>query len=120
MATRVLYVEDEEAARFIVQEQLRTEGYEVTVAADGVEATEILDRETFEVVLLDIKMPRKDGLEVLRYMREKKIRPRVIMLTAVDEMSIAITAMKLGAIDYVTKPFSLDALLACIKRVLSR
>jgi DNA-binding response OmpR family regulator len=118
MATRILYAEDDEAARLIVREQLESEGYEVETAEDGEEAITILSKKMFNLVLLDIKMPGKTGLDVLQYMRDQGITSRAIMLTAVNELSIALQAVKLGANDYVTKPFQLDQLFACIKRVL--
>jgi DNA-binding response OmpR family regulator len=120
MPARILYVEDDESARWIVKDQLTSEGFDVRSASDGEEATDILQKESFDLLLLDIRMPRKDGMEVLRFMKKNKIRPRVIMLTAVGELSIAIEAVKLGANDYLTKPYSLEELLACIQRVLAR
>lgn len=120
MATRLLYAEDEDSTRAIVADQLVQAGYEVDMAVDGQEAIEKLQSGTYNLVLLDIKMPRKDGIEVLKFLKEKKMKPRVVMLTAVEDLSIAISCVKLGAIDYVTKPFSLDALLECVSRVLAK
>jgi DNA-binding response OmpR family regulator len=120
MAARLLYAEDEESARYIVSNQLLQEGFSVTAVEDGEAAIDQLKTGTFDLVLLDIRMPRKDGLEVLRYMRANGIGSRVIMLTAVDEMSIAISAVKLGANDYLTKPYSLETLLSSIHKVLQR
>ena len=120
MRARVLYAEDEDSARFIVGEQLKQEGFEVTAAEDGEVAINLLEKESYDLILLDIRMPRKDGLEVLKYIRAKGIRSRVIMLTGVDEMSIAISAVKLGANDYLTKPYSLENLLLSIQKVLDR
>jgi len=120
MAQRVLYAEDEEIMRTLVSDQLREEGFEVVTAGDGEEAVQILGKEVFDLVLLDIKMPRRDGIDVLKFMREKKLRSRAVMLTGVEDVSIAISCVKLGAIDYVTKPFSLEALLECVKRVLAK
>jgi DNA-binding response OmpR family regulator len=120
MPTRVLYAEDEPATRTLVCEQLAEGGYDIQGVEDGAQAIAMIEKETFDVVLLDIRMPGVDGLEVLRFMKEKKIRPRVIMLTAVEDLSIAINAVKLGATDYLTKPFSLDALQECMKKVLQK
>jgi DNA-binding response OmpR family regulator len=120
MAQRVLYAEDEEIMRTLVSDQLKEEGYDVRTAADGEEAVEILGKESFDLILLDIKMPRRDGIDVLKFLREKNLRPRVVMLTGVEDVSIAISCVKLGAIDYVTKPFSLEALLECVRRVLAK
>jgi len=65
-------------------------------------------------------MPGKSGIDVLQFLREQNLRPRVIMLTAVDDLSIAIRSVKLGANDYVTKPFRIEELLGAIERVLRR
>jgi DNA-binding response OmpR family regulator len=92
----------------------------VVTAADGEEAISKLHSGTFDLMLLDIRMPRKDGLDVLEFVRSKRIRIRIIMVTGVDELSIAIRAVKLGASDYITKPFGLEDLLQAIRRVLQR
>ncbi|MDH3252566.1 MAG: response regulator [Ignavibacteria bacterium] len=118
--TRLLYVDDDASIRFVVKDQLTPEGFDIHTADDGVEAMEMLTHNTYDIVLLDIQMPRKDGLEVLKFMREKNLRPRVIMLTAVEDINIAIQAVKLGANDYITKPFTLETLLAGIRRILAR
>ncbi len=120
MAARLLYVDDEESLRAVVKTQLTLDGFEVETAEDGDVALEILRQNSFDLVLLDIRMPRMDGIEVLKQMRRHNIRPRVIMLTALDDLSIAIQSMKLGANDYVTKPYDIEKLLGCINRVLAR
>jgi DNA-binding response OmpR family regulator len=117
---RLLFADDDAGIRFVVRDQLTPEGFDVHTAEDGREAMERLLENTYDIVLLDIKMPEKDGLEVLKFMREKNIRPRVIMLTAVEDINVAIQAVKLGANDYITKPFSLETLLAGISRILAR
>lgn len=118
MPIRILYAEDDDASRLIIKEQLETEGYTVDTAVDGDEAIDLLHKQTYDLVLLDIKMPGKSGLEVLKHLRDAGITSRAVMLTAVNELSIAIQAVKLGANDYVTKPFQLDQLFSCIRRVL--
>lgn len=118
MPQQILYAEDDDAARLIVREQLENEGYLVVTAADGDEAVQCLQQQKFDLVLLDIKMPGRTGLEVLQFMRENQIKSRAIMLTAVNELSIAVQSVKLGANDYITKPFQLDQLFSCVKRVL--
>ena len=120
METRILYVEDDESACEIVRDLLAREGFTVRTARDGEAAMEILEKETFHVVLLDIRMPGKDGLQVLTEMRERKITPRVIMLTGVADVNTAIDAVKRGANDYITKPYGAETLLSCIRRVLAR
>ena len=120
MSARILYAEDEEQTRSIVTEELRAEGYVVDQVADGEEAMRALEAATYDLVLLDIKMPRKSGMDVLQFLRERKLKPRVIMLTGVSELSTAIKAVKLGANDYLTKPYSLEQLLGAISRFLAR
>jgi DNA-binding response OmpR family regulator len=120
MSIRILYAEDDDASRLIIKEQLEAEGYAVDTAVDGEEAIALLGKQAYDLVLLDIKMPGKSGLEVLKHLRDTGSTARAIMLTAVNELSIAIQAVKLGANDYVTKPFQLDQLFGCIQRVLQR
>lgn len=117
---KLLYVDDEEALRILVKNQLAYEGFCVDTADDGDTAINMLEQNSYNLVLLDIRMPRMNGIEVLQYMKEHNIRPRVIMLTAVDDLSVAIQAVKNGASDYITKPYDLNNLLACINRVLAR
>ena len=114
---RILYVDDEENLRLLVKDQLAGEGYTVETADDGDTGVERLAKEKFDIILLDIRMPRMSGIDVLRYIREHKIQSRVIMLTAVDDLSVALESVKNGANDYLTKPYDLEALVAAIKRV---
>jgi DNA-binding response OmpR family regulator len=118
--TRVLYVDDEDALRELVKNQLEGEGFHVETADDGDTGISVLGKHAFDVVLLDIRMPRVNGIEVLKHIREKKMPSRVIILTAVDDLSVAIEAVKNGANDYITKPYDLGALVASIQRVLAR
>src|SRR3990170_6275046 len=109
--TRILCVDDEPAIRTLLKSQLEQEGYEVELADDGDVAIDKLDRSPFDVVLLDIRMPKIGGIDVLRHVSETGNKSRVIMLTAVDDLSIAIESVKLGASDYLTKPFDTEDLL---------
>ena len=120
MAPRILYAEDDSSMRDIVRDELTREGYTVMTASDGAEAIALIEREPFDLLLLDVRMPYKSGLDVLAFARERKIRSRVIMLTAVDDIGIALKAIKLGANDYVTKPYALEGLLGSIAKVLSK
>ena len=120
MRIRILYAEDDDTTRQVVCGQLAEEGFDVVTANDGEEAIKEFGSKTFDLILLDIRMPRKDGLEVLEFVRGVNKTVRIIMLTGVDELSIAIRAVKLGASDYITKPFGLDNLLGAIHRVLQR
>lgn len=120
MLTRILFAEDDSSARTVLSDQLTAAGFQVESVADGADAIEKLQSEAYDVLLLDILMPRKDGLDVLRWIKHQEIAPRVIMLTGVADLATAIEAVRLGANDYVTKPFALDALLGAINRVLTR
>jgi DNA-binding response OmpR family regulator len=120
MRERILYAEDEEETRSIVTEELRLEGYVVDAVPDGEDAIRAIESTTYDLLLLDIKMPRKSGLDVLQFLKERNLRPRVIMLTALDDLSMAIKAVRLGANDYLTKPYSLEQLLGAISRFLAR
>ncbi len=117
--TRVLCVDDESAIRTLLKSQLEQEGYEVDEANDGDVAIEKFDRADFDIVLLDIRMPKVGGIDVLKHISDSDKKSRVIMLTAVDDLSIALESVKLGANDYMTKPFDTEDLLSAIRRVLS-
>jgi DNA-binding response OmpR family regulator len=116
---KLLYVDDEETLRILVKSQLTLEGYDVETADDGDIALEMLEKNSYDLILLDIRMPRVDGFEVLKILKDRNNRIRVIMLTAVTDLSSAIEAVKLGANDYITKPFSIEELLSCINRALA-
>jgi DNA-binding NtrC family response regulator len=114
---RVLVVDDElgvrESLRMILRDRM-----EVTQASVGSEALDLLSRQRFDVILLDILMPGMDGLEVLERIKQSADAPEVVMLTATKTLKTAVRAMKLGAADYVTKPFDVDELLLIIERAL--
>jgi len=118
MAT-VLVVEDESVVREVVVKYLRREGYRTLEAADGDTACVLLEREQPDLVVLDLMLPRKDGLAVCRWIRSRSEVP-VIMLTARGEEADRIVGLELGADDYVTKPFSPRELAARVKTVLRR
>ncbi len=117
---RILYVDVDESACKMVDELLTLEGYAVKTMNEGDAALRLLQTEDFDVVLLDIRMPGKDGLQVLSEMKEMKSSPRVIMITAVGDLSVALDAVRRGANDYLTKPYQIEALLSSIRRVLAR
>lgn len=118
-AIRVLFVDDEEAFRTVVHQQLTKEGFEVETAEDGDVALDLIRARPYDIVLLDMRMGRMDGTEVLRTMKAEHRTPHVIMLTGVSELGPAIECLKLGADDYLTKPYSTAHLIACMQRVLS-
>ncbi|MCL2486257.1 MAG: response regulator transcription factor [Oscillospiraceae bacterium] len=111
---RVLVAEDEDHIREFVVINLRRAGYEVTEAADGLSAIARFDGadEPFDVALLDIMMPGVDGVSVCRHIREKTNRTGIIMLTAKAQETDKVSALAIGADDYVTKPFNVGELMA--------
>ena len=114
---QILYVDDEQNLRHLVKEQLSVEGYAVETADDGDTAIDMIKKHQYDVVLLDIRMPRVSGLDVLKYIRTQKLHCRVLMLTAVDDLSVALEAVKIGANDYLTKPYEVNVLLSSIHRL---
>jgi DNA-binding response OmpR family regulator len=117
--TRVLVVDDEPIVREVVVKYLEHEGFDTLEAEDGLEARELLEREAPSAVVLDVMMPRLDGLELCRWIRARSEVP-VIMLTALGEEADRIVGLELGADDYVTKPFSPRELAVRVKAVLRR
>ncbi|MBB5174756.1 response regulator YycF [Texcoconibacillus texcoconensis] len=116
---RILVVDDEEPIADILQFNLEKEGFEVTCAYDGNEALEKVQDPVPDLVLLDIMLPYKDGMEVCREIR-KQFEIPIIMLTAKDSEIDKVLGLELGADDYVTKPFSTRELLARVKANLRR
>jgi DNA-binding NtrC family response regulator len=115
----ILIVDDEQSVVFLLKEELsELDKYEVATAYDGAEAINVLQSQPFDVVLLDVKMPRLSGIEVLKYIREQHPTTIVIMLTNFADVKTAIETMKLGAYDFVSKPYVREELLATIDRAL--
>ncbi|MGD0837638.1 MAG: sigma-54 dependent transcriptional regulator [Polyangia bacterium] len=103
---RILVVDDEEGIRTFIGEALQSEGRKVTLAADGEAAARCLDRESFHLLITDLKMPGLDGMSLLRKTRQESPETEVVVLTAHGTVAGAVEAMKLGAFDYVAKPLS--------------
>jgi len=118
-ARRILVAEDETALLDFVSRNLQARGFEVLEATNGLEALALWERESPELLILDIMMPRLDGLEVCRRVREQSIVP-IIVLTALDAESDRVAALDQGADDYLSKPFGVEELLARIRAVLRR
>ena len=116
----ILIVDDEESIRDILYRKLKAEGYYCDVAADGKEALRKASGKNFDLVLMDIKMPGLSGMEVLSQLITERPHISVVMITAVVDTKTAVEAMKLGAYDYVTKPFDLDDLGMRVRRALER
>ncbi|MBS4538501.1 response regulator transcription factor [Clostridium sp. D2Q-11] len=119
MAKKILVVDDEKPIADILRFNLQKEGYDVSLAHDGEEAVKIAMEWDPDLILLDIMLPKKDGFEVLKEIREKKDTP-VIMLTAKEEEVDKILGLEMGADDYITKPFSIRELSARVKANIRR
>lgn len=118
MKSRILVVDDEHLIRWSLEQNLKKQGYDVTVAGSGEDALRILQEETPDLVLLDIQLPGINGLEVLEKIKELEDDVVVIMVTALGVLETAVKAMRLGAHDYINKPFNLDELAIVIKKAL--
>jgi DNA-binding response OmpR family regulator len=116
---RILIVDDDPAIRKFIRANLTARGYEVLLAFDGEEGLQVLEKELPDLIILDIMMPKVDGLEVCRRVREWSKIP-IIMLSAQDGEMDKVSCLDYGADDYLTKPFSLKELLSRIKAVLRR
>ena len=115
----VLVVDDEQNIRRLIRNEFSLEGYEVTTAKNGEECLSLIPRKLFDVILLDIKLPRLNGLDVLRKIKEISSSTDVIMITGYGDIQSAVSSLKLGALDYVTKPFKLDELLSIVRKAVS-
>ncbi len=117
---KLLFVEDEKSLCDAAAELLRLDGYAVDVAYDGETALELLDVEIYDLVILDLNLPKVDGIDVLRNIRENSPNLRVLILTARCSTSEKVLGFDLGANDYVTKPFDMLELEARIRALLRR
>jgi DNA-binding response OmpR family regulator len=117
---KILVVDDEESIRDILCRKLQSQGYDCVVAVDGKDALWKAFMQDFDLVFMDIKMPGMSGMEVLPKMTTDHPDTCVIMVTAISDIQMAVEAMKLGAYDYLTKPFNLDDLIMRTERALER
>jgi len=117
---KILVVEDEPGIAFALETDLRTEGYDVSVVVDGNEAVKRARSESFDLMLLDVMLPGKDGFEVCRELKRSGLKTAIILLTAKAQETEKIVGLDTGADDYVTKPFSPRELRARIRAVLRR
>jgi two-component system alkaline phosphatase synthesis response regulator PhoP len=117
---RLLVVEDEEVIRVLLEDDLSMEGYEVTAAVDGETALSMARTNPYDLVILDVMLPGKDGFQVCRELRESGVGTPILMLTAKSQEIDKVLGLELGADDYVTKPFSPKELVARIRAILRR
>ncbi len=117
---RCLVVDDEAQLRDALRRVLEVSGYDVLVAASGVEALQILEETPVPLVISDIRMPEMDGFTLLRRIREKWPELAVVMVTAVTEVDVAVACLKLGALDYILKPFQIEEVGARAEQALDK
>ena len=120
MADRILVVDDEESLRDALRRILSAEGYDVREAGDGKSALRLLESERFEFILCDMRMPVMGGLELLREITARRIPGTVIMMSAFGTVETAVEAMRLGAYDYISKPFMSDEILLTLRKASER
>ena len=114
---KILVVDDEENVRTMLGLVLRREGYAVIEASDGVQALDIARQERPDVIMMDIRMPRMDGMATLRAVQKEHVDSAVVLMTAFAAVESAVQAMKIGAYDYIIKPFNIDEVVILIGRV---
>ncbi len=117
---RILVVEDESKVASFIKKGLQEEGYAVDVAADGLEGLSMLEMNVYDAMILDLMLPKKNGIEVMREVRAKKMNVPVLMLTARDTLADKVMGLDAGADDYLTKPFAFQELLARLRSLLRR
>jgi DNA-binding response OmpR family regulator len=116
----VLVVDDEKNIRLTLREALKSLSLKVDTAVNGEEALDMASQQTYDLVLLDLKMPGMDGLEVLRRLREQSSQTAVVLLTAHGTVESAVEAMKLGAVDFLQKPFAPQEIRDVVSQVFGR
>ena len=120
MEEKILLVEDERGLVVTLGDRLLSEGYQVETAGDGKEGLDRAIREPFDLIVLDVRLPRKNGFDVCRDLRQRGVTVPILMLTARTQTVDKVLGLKLGADDYVTKPFDMHELLARVEALLRR
>ncbi|MFO0982292.1 MAG: sigma-54 dependent transcriptional regulator [Planctomycetota bacterium] len=115
---KILIVDDEKLIRWSLNERLRREGYEVEEATDGASALRLIGQDSYDLLLLDFRLPDTDGLQVLKRVKERNPQQVVILMTAYSSVENAVEAMRLGAYDYINKPFNMDELVLDVEKAL--
>ena len=116
----ILIIEDEYSLADAISESLKNDKFNVTIKANGEQGEDEALTENYDLILLDVMLPGKNGFEILRYLRQEKIKTPIIMLTAKSEIDDKLNGLEHGADDYITKPFAMRELIARIKAVLKR
>lgn len=114
---KILVIDDEPIIMVSCERTLTPEGYEVKSVSSGREGIKLLEKEPFALILLDIKMPDMDGIEVLKRIKEMSPETKVIMITGYSTVETAVKSLKIGAFNYIEKPFTPETLLTAVKEV---
>ena len=117
---QILVIDDEENMRHFLKSLLVKEGYEVSLAADGLEGLQLLEEQIFDIILCDIRMPNMDGLEFLKNLHGEKASATIITMSAYGTIDLAIETMQLGAYDYISKPFKPPEIILTLKKAEER
>ncbi len=120
LQTRVLVVDDDDILRHIIKDTVAEAGAETETALDGLDAAEKLEASRFDIVISDLNMPRMDGMELLRHIRENSPKILVIIVTGFAALETAIEAIKLGAYDYIQKPFKMEELGVVVRNAIEK
>ncbi|RYG74886.1 response regulator transcription factor [Lentibacillus lipolyticus] len=120
MKKRILIVDDEMSIVTLLTFNLEQAGFATDAAYDGTEAIEKAEKESYDLIILDLMLPERDGMDVCRYLQHKQIDIPILMLTAKDEEFDKVLGLELGADDYLTKPFSVKEVIARVKAILRR
>jgi DNA-binding NtrC family response regulator len=115
---KILVIDDEDIVRISCSRTLTPGGFEVKLAKNGQDGLKMLGEEKFDLVLTDLKMPDMDGIEVLRKIKQDRPEVEVIIITGYQTVDTAVKAIKLGAFDYIEKPFTPDALISAVSKAL--
>lgn len=118
----ILIIEDDSDIAFLIQTQLESAGYQATICSDGLKAINIINKQNFDLYIVDRLLPGKNGLEICRFLRQQthlKEMP-IILLTALDQNDDIIQGLDAGADDYITKPFEMNVLLARVRALMRR
>ena len=119
-ASKILILDDEENMLHMLKTILTKEGYEIATANNGIEGLKKIESNSFDTILCDLRMPEMDGLSFLKATREKNIQSTTIMMSAYGTIDMAIEAMKLGAYDYISKPFKPDEIILTLRKAEKR
>lgn len=117
---KILIADDDKNLRMVLKNELADAGYDVSEAENGKKAIDMLKRDAYDVLILDLNMPKHNGIDVLKKAKKLEIPTETIILTAHATVSTAVEAMKLGAYDFITKPFQMDELLAIIEKAFEK